>query len=201
VRERRLFVAGATGAVGREVMRQAKVPAVAHVRPAKRGTFPGEAAFELEDRAALERALAGCTTVLQLIGTVRSRFAAGDTYESSDVGTTRLLAAAASAAGVDHLVLLSSVGAGKPVGAYLQAKARAEAIVRESGVPYTIFRPSMFVGEGRRPPPLWGAITGALGLDRYRPIEVSELAAKLLRCAGARAPLGAALEGRPLWDV
>src|SRR5207245_164039 len=98
----------------------------------------------------LRTALARCTTVTQLIGTTRKRFAAGDTYESSDIGTTRQLVDAAHAAGtIDHFILLTSVGAGKPRGAYLRAKAEAERIVIESGIAYTIFRPSFLIGGGR----------------------------------------------------
>lgn len=168
-----IFVAGSTGAVGQEVVKLA----------AARGTaiFPhrrkGPDGFDLGDRARLDAALAGCDAIVQLIGTMRNRFASGDTYETSDIGTTRTLCAAA---GGRHIVLLSSVGAGRPVGAYLKAKAEAERLVRESGCPWTIVRPSAFVGEGRKPPPLFGGITRALGLDRWRPIRVEEVAAVML---------------------
>jgi uncharacterized protein YbjT (DUF2867 family) len=157
--------------------------------------------FELSDADALARAMAGCTTVIQLIGTMRKRFAAGDTYETSDIGTTRQLVDAAVRAGVDHVVLLSSVGAGKPMGAYLQAKARAEAIVRESGLAYTIFRPSAFYGEGHVGIPGAKTVLSALGWRRYEPIAVEALAAGILHAALTRAPLGVALEGQPLWSV
>jgi len=144
----------------------------------------------------------GCTTVLQLIGTMRSRFGAGDTYETSDIGTTRQLVEAAKASGVDHLVLLSSVGAGRPMGAYLKAKAKAEALVRESGIPFTILRPSAFTGTEERQVPGWAqSLTRALGLSRYQPIEVEDLARALLDVAVRRAPLGVALEGGSLWEV
>jgi uncharacterized protein YbjT (DUF2867 family) len=96
---------------------------------------------------------------------------------------------------------LSSVGAGGP-GAYLGAKARAEAIVRESGFPWTIFRPSAFDGTSeRKAPPLMRAITGALGLHRYKPIRVDELALALLRVARERAPLDTILEGKALFAL
>jgi uncharacterized protein YbjT (DUF2867 family) len=201
---RRLFIAGSTGAVGRVLVREAAargVDAVAHRRP-KPGEAPGPAVFPLSDLDALAAALEGRTTVVQLIGTMRKRFAAGDTYEASDIGTTRNLAEAAKrASSVDHFILLSSVGAGKPMGAYLRAKAEAEGIVRASGIAWTIFRPSAFAGEGHRPPPGMAWLTGALGLVRYQPIRVEDLAAALLRVALEREPLDAVLEGKSLWDV
>jgi uncharacterized protein YbjT (DUF2867 family) len=200
---RRLFIAGSSGATGRRVVALAAkqgLPFIAHLRPKPgRVAGPSQAVFELSDRPALVAALRGCTTVLQLIGTMRNRFAAGDTYETSDVGTTRALVDAGREAGVDHVVLLSSVGAGYPLGAYLRAKAAAETLVRGSGIPWTIFRPSALVGDERQPPPGFAAITRALRLRRWEPIPLELLAAGLVRSAAERAPLEAVLEGGTLW--
>lgn len=206
---RKLFIAGATGVVGRAVVKRVEqrgVDFVAHVRPkrAAGGELPPRAVpCELSDAQALAGAMRGCTTVLQLIGTMRSRFGAGDTYETSDIGTTRQLVDAARVVGVDHLVLLSSVGAGRPVGPYLKAKAKAEAIVRDSGLPFTLFRPSAFTGgpAGRDAPAFFKSITHLLGLKSMEPIHVDELAAALVQAAVDRAPLGAALEGASLWEL
>src|SRR5262245_59683224 len=114
---RRLFIAGSTGAVGKTLLPLAEARGVAflaHRRPKPGAVADAKTAvFELTDSTALKDALAQCTTVLQLIGTMKNRFAKGDTYESSDIGTTQCLVDAARAAGsIDHLVLLSSVGAG-----------------------------------------------------------------------------------------
>ncbi len=203
---RRLFVAGATGAVGQTLLPLAtrlRVDVLAHARPksAARLGDRAVAAIELSDPK-LTEVMRGCTTVVQLIGTMRKRFAAGDTYETSDIGTTRQLVDAAKACGtVDHLVLLSSVGAGSPRGAYLKAKAEAERIVVESGLAYTLFRPSAFEDREGAFMPGMRAITSALGLKKYQPITLKELASAILFAASERAPLGVALEGAALWDV
>ncbi len=200
------FVAGSTGAVGRTVVRIGRergVDLVPHARPTsatREGTVdPQAVVFSLADVDALAAAMQGCTTVFQLIGTRRSRFAAGESYASSDVGTTRSLVEAAKTAKVGHFVLLSSVGAGRPVGPYLQAKAEAEALVLSSGIPYTIVRPSAFSGEGHWVPPGLGVLTRALRLHSYRPVTVEQLAEGLLRVAVDGRPLGI-LEGKSLWD-
>jgi uncharacterized protein YbjT (DUF2867 family) len=204
--KRRVFVAGATGAVGQSLLELATkrhVELLAHARPKSAGRLGDRpvAAIELSDPKLVD-ALRGCTTVVQLIGTMRKRFSAGDTYETSDIGTTRQLVEAAKASGtVDHLVLLSSVGAGSPRGAYLKAKAEAERLVTSSGIPYTIFRPSAFADREGVFLPGMGAITRLLGLKKYEPIKLAELAAAILFAATERAPLGVALEGAPLWDV
>jgi uncharacterized protein YbjT (DUF2867 family) len=202
MRDRVLFIAGSTGAVGRSLVsaaRAARVPFVAHQRLKHGPAGPEVASFELEETPRLEAALAGATTVVQLIGTMRKRFASGDTYESSDIGTTRQLVAAAKRTAIDHVVLLSSVGAGKPRGAYLRAKAEAERIVRDSGLAFTIVRPSAFEGEGHRPPPGMRAVTRLFGLTRFEPIRVEDLAQLLLHVSTSRAPLDGVLEGASLW--
>lgn len=206
-RPRRIFVAGSTGATGQTLLRLAGPDArdlVPHQRPRPGTPAPADArvaVVDLGEHGRLVEAMRGSTTVVQLIGTMRSRFARGDTYETSDIGTTRQLVAAAKEAGVDHVVLLSSVGAGRPLGAYLQAKARAEAIVRESGLSWTILRPSAFVGGGHRPPAVMGLVTRLPGLSKYRPIPIEDLARAILHVARTRSSLGLVLEGDPLWAV
>jgi len=202
----RLFIAGSTGATGRTLVRlatQRGVDIVPHVRPATargRELHPQSAVCDLQDQAVLDAALTGCTAIVQLIGTMRKRFATGDTYESSDIGTTQLLVDAALRCGVGHIVLLSSVGAGNPVGPYLIAKAKAESIVTRSDLSWTIVRPSSFDGEGHRPPPGMAMLTGLLGLKRYKPIRIEQLAAAILTAACDEPGRNTILEGESLWQ-
>ncbi|WP_153866999.1 MULTISPECIES: SDR family oxidoreductase [Myxococcaceae] len=208
---RRLAVAGSTGAVGRTLVRLAPQvqPGLALVPLVRRRSAasapPGAALVDFQGPDAVEelaRALRGATTLLQLVGTMRRRFASGDTYETSDVGTTRtLLQAAVRAGSVDHVVLLSATGAGRPVGAYLKAKAQAEALVRASGLPFTLVRPSAFEGEGHRPPPGSHLLAHLPGLRALRPIPVEALARALLHVGATRTGLGAVLEGEALWAM
>lgn len=203
---RRLFIAGATGAIGQTLLPIAdahSVPTLAHARAASASKLAGRphTTVDLADTERLAAAMAGCTTVVQLIGTMRRRFAQGDTYEASDIGTTRsLVAAAGRVRSVDHIVLLSSVGAGTPVFAYLQAKAEAERIVRDSGIAWTALRPSSFADREGSFLPGARSLLGALGLQRIQPIRLHEVAVALLIVATRRAPLGEALEGKSLWQ-
>lgn len=201
--DRRIFVAGSTGATGRTLqgLREAgRTELILHERP-KPGRTPGPrtAVFELSDEDALKDALDRSTTVVQLIGTMRKRFAKGDTYETSDIGTTRLLIDGAKGTPVDHIVLLSSVGAGRPLGAYLKAKRRAEQIVEESGIPFTIFRPSAFEGGGHHAPPGTDTVARLLRLSRFRPILIEDLARTILYVARSRTHTNEILEGDALW--
>jgi uncharacterized protein YbjT (DUF2867 family) len=208
---RKVFVAGSTGATGRALLAQAerrgvRAQVVPHLRPRSATTRqvkppPDAVIVDLADGEALARTLSGFTTVVQLIGTMRKRFGAGDTYETSDIGTTRQLCAAAARAGVDHIVLLSAAGTSSGLGAYYKAKAEAERLVQAAGPAFTIFRPSQFYGEGHRALPGSKAVMHALGLRRFEPIAVDALAAAILKVALERAPAGAILEGRSMWAV
>ncbi|MCA9771855.1 MAG: NAD(P)H-binding protein [Myxococcales bacterium] len=207
MKPRKIFIAGSTGATGRVLVPMAErwgLDIVPHVRPqtaAKGAVHPKAAVFDLADTEALHGALEGCTTIIQLIGTMRARFAQGDTYAASDIGTTRLLVEAGRRRMLDHFVLLSSVGADRPLVAYLKAKAEAESIVRGSMIPFTIVRPSSLQGDDRRPPPGLRAMTRAFGLRKYEPITLTDLSRALLHVAATGRWEGKVLEGESLWEV
>ncbi|WP_193104953.1 SDR family oxidoreductase [Brachybacterium sp. FME24] len=84
---------------------------------------------DLKTGDGLERALDGIDVVLHLAGGA-----------SGDDKTTRRLVAAAEAAAVRHLILISVVGADAMPISYFTTKHRAELIVEESTVPHTLLR-------------------------------------------------------------
>ena len=217
-----VLIAGATGAVGSLVVpkaRAAGLRAVPHVRPktaAKHlmGADPDALVCDLSDAAALDRAMAGCEAVACLVGTTRHRFAQGDSYESSDYQPViDLIESAKRTPGAPrYFVLLTALGTRKGSG-YLGWKFRAEEAVRQSGLPFTILRPSFFDSSGtasqpsdgkpRKAPPLLGGALSLLGklpglhdfAERVRPISVDELADAIVKIVVARGPAGQILEG------
>ena len=222
----RIFVAGATGATGVVLVPMLEASGhtvVPHVRPTTAtrhpmGAHSNAAVLDLADTTTLGAALHGCDAVVSLIGTMRARFAEGDTYATSDVGTTRVLVDAARTARVPRFVLLSSVGADSGAGAYLRAKADAERIVRESGLAWTIVRPSALVSpadgaegsHGRRRTPGWlvgaGAAFATLPLvggwiDDMRAIPIEVVARGIAQDLEQNAAPGTGriLHGRDLW--
>lgn len=97
---------------------------------------------DLREPAVTERAVAGCTAVVSAI-TGFGPGAAGP--EAVDRDGNRALIQAARAAGVQHVVLLSVHGAAEDAPAALfRMKAAAERALRESGVPWTIIRPTAY---------------------------------------------------------
>lgn len=161
------FVLGATGHVGREVVRQLCVRGTktfAHVRPDSkkladwRTRFEGHgatldtSAWTVAELAEQLKATAP-DHVYILIGTTRNRAKqdalSGDIYESIDLGLTQLAVDAIKQAGITtRIVYLSSVGADANArSAYLKARGKAETIVMQSGQPWVIARPSIITGE------------------------------------------------------
>ena len=219
----RIFVAGATGATGVVFVELATARGhelVLHVRPqtAARHALGRDSrarVLDLGDHAALVEAVRGCDVVVSLVGTMRDRFTTGDTYESADIGTTRQLVAAAKEAGVGRFLLLSSFGAGG-AGAYLKMKGECERLVRESGLAWSIFRPSALASppgptgnHGRREVPGFvlaagAALRGLPGLggvaDDWRAIPIDVVVRAMLGVLEAPRD-GAILNGRELWPL
>jgi uncharacterized protein YbjT (DUF2867 family) len=166
-----VFVAGATGYTGREVVRECRARGLetfAHVRPDSRDLERWRERFEAlgarVDTTAWERtAMTSRLAALQpmqvyaLLGTTRARGKAGtgsavaDTYEAVDYGLSILLLEAAIACGSKpRFVYLSAMGAGgRPVNAYMDVRKRVEAAVRESELPYLLARPGFITGDDR----------------------------------------------------
>ncbi|MFU8804537.1 MAG: SDR family oxidoreductase, partial [Bradymonadaceae bacterium] len=178
------FVTGATGYVGREVVRllvENGVETIAHVRPDSssleswRGRF-SELGARVDATAWDEEAMAATLgreapdLVFCLIGTTKARMkgAGEESYETVDYGLTALLVrAAGSIEGRPRFVYLSAMGvkAGSKL-AYYQARYKAEQAVITSGLPYIIARPAMITGpdrdEARRAERMAGVVGDAL---------------------------------------
>ncbi len=167
IRSAPALVLGATGFVGRELVRQLAVratPVTAHVRPDSRsleewrtrftelGATLDTTAWDVAALAAtIQRTAPGVIYIV--IGTTRSRAKAdavdGDIYEAVDFGLTKLAVDGAKASGTrPRIVYLSSVGAdARASGAYLRARGKAEDAVRDSGLPWVIARPAIITGD------------------------------------------------------
>jgi uncharacterized protein YbjT (DUF2867 family) len=145
-------VAGADGRTGRLVVREllaAGFPVRALVRdPPGSGFADGVDVVQADarDPATLAPALAGATALIIAIGAIPGD--AASRPEQVDYRGVQNLASAAAAAKLGHVVLVSSAGVTRddhPLNRrfddVLQWKARGEAALRVSGVPWTIVRP------------------------------------------------------------
>jgi uncharacterized protein YbjT (DUF2867 family) len=84
------------------------------------------------------------------VGTPHPSPAKAAEFEAIDFVSARECIAAAKAAGARHFVYVS-VGQPAPImRAYVNVRMRAEALLRESGLPHTILRPWYVLGPGHR---------------------------------------------------
>ena len=139
----------------------------------------------------LASAVDGCDTVVHLVGIIREHPAQGVTFENIHVRGTSNLVGAATAREVKRFIYISAAGSrlDRHAGLYHQSKFAAEEIVRTSGVPYTILRPSLVIGGGGEFADMLMSfvsrrIAPVVGSGRYtlQPIYVGDLAAYVL-CA------------------
>ena len=139
----RIAVTGASGLVGRHVSERLEAAGDEVVRLSRATGFD----LARPDVAALTEALEGCTAVVHAAGI--NREIGSQTYDAVHIRGTQALVAAAQAARVQHIGLVSFLRA-RPDGptTYHRSKWAAEAIVRESGLGHTIFKCGVIYGRG-----------------------------------------------------
>jgi NADH dehydrogenase len=150
-----ILITGGTGFVGSHLiqrMRKEGLPVRAVVRVPDKAQALKDLGVEvvagdISDKASLEKAAAGIERVIHLVGIIQE--APGATFKSVHVEGTRNLIEAAKRAGVRHFFYQSALGTRPGAKSeYHKTKWEAEELVRASGIPYTILRPSLIYGPG-----------------------------------------------------
>jgi uncharacterized protein YbjT (DUF2867 family) len=169
-----ILVTGGTGTLGRLVTPLLR-EAGAKIRVLSRHTHEPGVGIEyvtgdLLKGEGIEPAVDGMETVVHLAGGPRG-----------DDEATRKLVRAASRAGVQHIVLISVVGADRvPIG-YFRTKLGTERAVADSGVPWTTLRASQFydlvltVARFMAKLPVVPVPSGV----RFQPVDAREVAARI----------------------
>ena len=149
-----LLLTGATGSVGRALLRRLTAtaePVRCLVRD-PRGLGSDRvrvqiALGDLADPPSFRNAMRGVTTVVHLAAAIRDQ-PAGSIEELNGIATWRMVRAA-ERAGVQHFVFMSSVAAARHDRTrFLRAKALAETAVLASDVRHTVLAPSMIYAPG-----------------------------------------------------
>jgi uncharacterized protein YbjT (DUF2867 family) len=153
-----IVIAGATGLVGRELVRQLDerkdVEFTALVRRA--GTLRElsgrvkEVVFDYRSPADLERlgTEIPCDALFCALGTTLKRAGSPEAFREVDLEfPAALIRRLAGLQPRAAFALVSSAGAGHPRGLYLNTKAEVERILVDSGLPHVILRPSLLLGR------------------------------------------------------
>jgi nucleoside-diphosphate-sugar epimerase len=148
---KRVAMTGATGFVGQATLEAAlakglEVRALTRSAQASRERV-GWVRGTLEDAGALRELVEGTQAVIHIAGLTSTRNTGR--FEAANVTGTANILSAAREAGLERFVFVSSLAAREPdLSAYGASKARAEALVQESGFDWTIVRPPGVYGPG-----------------------------------------------------
>ena len=104
---------------------------------------------DLDSPEAIDAVVADCSAVIYNVGILREFPREGITFEALQYQGAVSVAEAAKRAGVRRFLLMSANGIDSGETPYQTTKLRAEAMIRESGLDYTIFRPSVIFGDPR----------------------------------------------------
>lgn len=196
---KRLLILGATGAVGREVLRLAlQHPQVQQVLAPTRRPLPAHPKLvnPITDFARPEEALAegaqagGVDAVVCALGTTIRLAGSQAAFAAVDRDLPIALGRVALRLGARSLALNSSLGASASGNFYLRTKHQAEEGLRQLGfASYTVVRPSLIDAQRTESRPgermgLWvSRLLGPLIPQRYRPVAASAIARTLLQAA------------------
>ena len=149
-----ILVVGATGFVGQRVTRvlveqghhvRALVrPSADAAKVAALGSAVDLSRGDLKDPESLTAACQGVRTVISTASSTISR-GAGDNVFTVDRDGQLALVEASRAAGVDHFIYLSFSGGFDVPSPLLEAKRTVERSLQESGMAFTVVRPSIFM--------------------------------------------------------
>ncbi len=190
----RIFLTGGTGFVGGNIRRAlGNRPLRLLVRD--RGRHAGLANDQIEvvegdvtRPETLHGVMDGCEAVVHLVAIIEEK--GGATFDGVIRQGTVNVVAAAQRAGVRHFVHMSAMGARHdPAYGYFEAKWQAEQAVQASGIPWTIFRPSVIFGPGDgfinvlaglvRAAPIIPVVGS--GQSKFQPVSVEEVAQAFVR--------------------
>ena len=146
------------------------------------------AVANIHDPAQLEAFVRGADAVINLVGVLHDG-RGNRSFQSAHVELARKVVAACRSRGIGRLLHMSALASARDAPSrYLRTKGEAEAIVRESGLAWTLYRPSVVFGPGdsflnlfatllRFSPVVALACPGA----RFQPVFVEDVAAAFVK--------------------
>ncbi|MDT8409294.1 MAG: complex I NDUFA9 subunit family protein [Wenzhouxiangellaceae bacterium] len=152
----KILILGGSGFVGRHLARRLSraghaITVVTRHKPAARQLeiVPRLklVQFDPYDEQLLAAALDRHDALINLIGILNERGSDGSGFYRAHVELVETAIAACSQKGVRRFIQMSALNAGRGESFYLKTRGQAEQRVRESGLDWTIFRPSVIFGR------------------------------------------------------
>ncbi len=187
---KRVCIIGGSGFVGRAITRAARnagydiAIGCRHPERARDMLVKGVTLqrVDIASGRGLAEAVRGADCVMNLVGLLYEK--GRQTFEAVHVHGTEHVLAACKAAGVGRYLHMSALGADiDSPSAYARTKAQAEVAVKDSGLAWTIFRPSIIFGAGdsffnkfRRMTDVMPVLPVIEGGTRFQPVWVEDVA-------------------------
>ena len=199
----KVAITGANSSVGKVLLghlaREGNISAIAGVRsqqllaalPVSPRITP--CLIRYDDTTSLSRLVTDANCVVHLAGILFE--SPTSTYQTANIDTTQAVVDACQQAHVNHIVLVSVLGADRhSPNRYFSSKGRAEQVVHDSGISATIIRTPILLGPDTAGARSLASLASrssvnVLGGGQYlmRPLDVDDLSRAILACARLRA--------------
>jgi uncharacterized protein YbjT (DUF2867 family) len=204
-----IFISGGTGFIGSHSVRKLATEGrdlrlLTHGGPGLAFDVPQEhvefVRGSVTDPASLKGKMDGCDTVINFVGIIVE---VGDaTFERIHVEAVKNLIAEAKNAGIQRFIHISALGTSdKPASEYFRTKWMAEQIIKTSGIPYVILRPSLVFGPEDKffnmlRPMLYSPVIPVVGegTTTFQPIWVEDIASCIASATDDDKPLNGVWE-------
>ncbi len=195
---KKICILGGSGFVGSQIVRLLAAQGIAvRVLTSKRDhakalfVFPSVEIIEgnIHDENDLLRMTRTCDGVINLVGVLHDSRQAGRGFTHAHVDLTRKVITACKANNITRLLHMSALNADvNAPSAYLRSKGQAEKLVRDSGLHWTIFCPSVIFGQGDSFLNLFSSLLSVAPLmplagakAKFQPIWVEDVAQVFVR--------------------
>lgn len=205
----KIFISGGTGFIGSHSVRRlidaGHFVRLLSLRKPEQGTHaPAEqleyAAGDILNPQSLQGKMEGCDVAVNFVGIIVEVGEA--TFERIHVQGLQNLLAEARRAGIRRFVHISALGTSdKPASEYFRTKWKAEQLIKDSGVPYVILRPSLVFGPEDK---FFNMLRPMLnipfipvagdGKTKFQPIYVEDVASCIVRSVDDEKPLNGTWE-------
>ncbi|MFD1674445.1 complex I NDUFA9 subunit family protein [Alicyclobacillus fodiniaquatilis] len=174
----KVFVTGGTGYVGQPVVRALLKHGHAVRLLRRRGGRPMELSGSLQEVegdlsniSTLCSGMQGVDAIIHLVGIIREDKRRGVTMHGIHADGTAHVIEAARQVGISRIIHMSALGA-RPsaTSTYHRSKWEAETLIRQSGMSYTVFRPSIVFGAGGPGPNFITELAAAIRKAPFVPI-------------------------------